>query len=530
MLGDLCNVLIVDDEQLVRQGIKHFVNWEQEGFHIIGEAANGKEALELIEKVRPHIIITDIVMPLMDGEELTRKVKALYPEIEVIVLSSFGEFDYVRSSFQSGVADYILKPKLEGEALLQVLKSAAKKIPTLRLSRTAGDRALSIDDMIEKLIAGFDTSFEAETAARAFPHSGFCLICADLRMTASQEEQHLSELGKKLSRILENQLQSGKEDAIYHPFPGERNRPVFLLNADTQSFHAIFRTLGLVAKHSVELDPTICWLVADPFTSFDQMGRIYREGFTKLLQYRFYSPRHEILMEKDVKAPASPSPAFDLNHFTEELKRQHFDSAFAELREHVDAMSRQAAKDVFEFRSFLGNIIFNITVMLGNLGFETKELEEGKYAFFKAFEEAKNAQEAIMQLEAFIQKANLCIAARNQDATSSNMRMLLGYIEEHYAEPMTLSDAAKHFHFNPSYLSSYFSAHQKEGFNEYVTRSVSEKRLSFCGKGRRQSRRSAAWWGIRITAIFAGYLKRLLGWHQANTAKSFIPEKGASQA
>ena len=73
----LCRVLIVDDEILVRQGIKHLLNWEHEGFEIVGEAANGKEALEQIERLLPHIVITDIVMPVMDGAELTRIVKAI---------------------------------------------------------------------------------------------------------------------------------------------------------------------------------------------------------------------------------------------------------------------------------------------------------------------------------------------------------------------------------------------------------------------------------------------------------------------
>lgn len=69
---ELCRILIVDDEQLIRKGIIHYMDWEEEGFIIAGEASNGREALEFIETVNPHIIITDIVMPIMDGEELTR--------------------------------------------------------------------------------------------------------------------------------------------------------------------------------------------------------------------------------------------------------------------------------------------------------------------------------------------------------------------------------------------------------------------------------------------------------------------------
>ena len=124
-----CKVLIVDDELLIRQGIKHSLNWEKEGFQIIGEAANGEEALDLIETLQPHIVITDMVMPVMDGVELTKAIKEHYPQIEIIILSSFGDFDYVRSTFQLGISDYILKPQLEGADLLNALKQAAHKIP-----------------------------------------------------------------------------------------------------------------------------------------------------------------------------------------------------------------------------------------------------------------------------------------------------------------------------------------------------------------------------------------------------------------
>lgn len=135
-MNQICKVLIVDDEILVRQGIKYVLDCEQEGFQIVGEAANGREALNSLLTLQPHIIITDIVMPVMDGEELTRLVKRDYPDTEVIVLSSFSEFHYVRSTFQHGVADYILKPKLEAGALLQVLKKTRERIPGL----SGGDR------------------------------------------------------------------------------------------------------------------------------------------------------------------------------------------------------------------------------------------------------------------------------------------------------------------------------------------------------------------------------------------------------
>ncbi|GAE92218.1 DNA-binding response regulator [Gracilibacillus boraciitolerans JCM 21714] len=120
-MQEFYKVLIVDDEMLIRQGIINYIEWENEGYKIIGEASNGEEAMQLMASDHPHILITDIVMPGMDGIELVKNVKEFYPETEIIVLSSFENFDYVKQTFQNGVADYILKPKLNTEELLQTL-------------------------------------------------------------------------------------------------------------------------------------------------------------------------------------------------------------------------------------------------------------------------------------------------------------------------------------------------------------------------------------------------------------------------
>lgn len=159
-MNRLCKVLIVDDEFLVRQGIKHHMNWEAEGFQIVGEASNGEEGLEQVHLLQPDIVITDIVMPVMDGETFVRTLKASHPQIEVIVLSSFSEFEYVRSTLQNGAADYILKPKLDTNELLQVLQRTAGKIPELQFEPSHDGWRLG--QLMEKMLSGFTLDEENE--------------------------------------------------------------------------------------------------------------------------------------------------------------------------------------------------------------------------------------------------------------------------------------------------------------------------------------------------------------------------------
>jgi len=120
-------VLIVDDEFLIRKGMRQFLDWEQYGFTIIGEVANGLEALKFVKENKVDLVITDIRMPGLDGLELVEKLHEnnLYPY--VTILSGYGEFEYARKAIEREVLSYLLKP-IEEEELIEMLKRAKQKL------------------------------------------------------------------------------------------------------------------------------------------------------------------------------------------------------------------------------------------------------------------------------------------------------------------------------------------------------------------------------------------------------------------
>lgn len=120
-------VFLVEDEIVIRQGIKKNINWQQEGFAFVGEASDGELAYPLICNTRPDILITDIKMPFMDGLELSRLVKKELPDIKILVLSGYNEFEYAKEAINIGITDYLLKP-ITGAKLLEVVKKIAKTI------------------------------------------------------------------------------------------------------------------------------------------------------------------------------------------------------------------------------------------------------------------------------------------------------------------------------------------------------------------------------------------------------------------
>ncbi|MGG3467587.1 response regulator transcription factor [Neobacillus pocheonensis] len=454
-VGELCRTLIVDDEMLIRQGIKHYINWEQEGFLIVGEASNGQEALELIESTNPQIIITDIVMPIMDGEELTRIVKDKFPQIEIIILSSFGEFDYVRSTFQNGVVDYILKPKLDAQSLLKALQTASSRISGFQKVDKNTDSRLSIGQTIEKLISGYEANFDVESIVRAFPYSHYILLGMDLK-------KQKTEVQKKWEDALLHSI----DQVAYYSFNVDHTIPVLLVNVNEENIDLVMNSASTFARGN----PGIGFVLTEEFLDFSQIGTVYKESLLKLINYRFYFPHKQFLTKRDLPQLPVNQESFNLDWFTDEFKRKNFDEAFRYLHDHVSLLSKCYTIDVYEYKSFFGNIIFNITILLSNMEYNVKEIENARYSYFKSIEDANNADEVAALLKQFIVEAKACIYSTEDQPDNLNMKKIMEYIRNHYAEPITLKDVAKQFHFNPSYLSNYFSTHNNEGFIEYLNK------------------------------------------------------------
>lgn len=123
----MLKIFLVEDEFVVREGIKNNIDWMNEGFLFCGEAADGELAYKLIQREQPDIIITDIKMPFMSGLELSRLIKNELPQSKIIILSGYEEFRYAQEAIKIGVTEYLLKP-ISSNQLIKVVKKVAKEI------------------------------------------------------------------------------------------------------------------------------------------------------------------------------------------------------------------------------------------------------------------------------------------------------------------------------------------------------------------------------------------------------------------
>ena len=118
---DLYRIILVDDEEEVRQSIIRKINWTEAGFQVVGDAENGEDAMEKVEALEPDLILTDIRMPYMDGLTLAEKVRQKYPSIKIVIFSGYDDFEYAKQAIKLNVTEYILKP-VNVEELTAILK------------------------------------------------------------------------------------------------------------------------------------------------------------------------------------------------------------------------------------------------------------------------------------------------------------------------------------------------------------------------------------------------------------------------
>lgn len=137
----MLKIFLVEDEFVVREGIKNNIDWAAHGYEFVGEASDGELAFPMIQKTKPDIVITDIKMPFMDGLTLSRLIKKEFPNMEIIILSGYADFSYAKEGIQIGVAEYLSKP-ISGQELISVVDKLALKIQEKSKERALKEKYL----------------------------------------------------------------------------------------------------------------------------------------------------------------------------------------------------------------------------------------------------------------------------------------------------------------------------------------------------------------------------------------------------
>lgn len=452
-MGRECKVLIVDDEFITRQGIRHMIMWEQEGFSIVGEASNGQEGIEMIEKYQPDIVLADIVMPVLNGIDFSMILQEKYPHIKLIILSSYDNFEYVRTTLLNGAVDYVLKPALNPELLLHSLRKAAGSIPGFSLDRR---ESVALETQIERVLTGYQETISKEEWKERLPHTHCCILAFNMKKACGNNTRQC----EKVQEIMLDMLhKKGFEELCAMQLEQE----IFccILNYRKKDEELLVSTVEEGAKRSGRVAENLLFVLSNGFTDISGVRKVYEKAVKPGLEQKFYFADKFLIFEGEYSA--SEVERFHYEEYAGFLKAHQFSQALKLLKEYMEYLCA-SRYDEYQSKNLFKNLLYNMLIEIEKCGAKCEGLRE---IYFKKTDKTISAEEF---LACCTEVTEELAAMTSETVQNEDQRMaeIKEYIKEHYSEKLDLTDIAREFSFNYHYISSYFNQHISEGFSGYL--------------------------------------------------------------
>lgn len=462
----MIRVLIVDDEYIMRQGLKYMIDWKREGFEIVGEATNGSEALKMMEEVKPHIIICDIVMPLLDGVDFSEVLHKMYPQIQMIILSGYDNFEYVKRTLMNGAVDYVLKPTLNQEELIKILHKAAEKIPGYKLQQE-WNGTISYERMIERYLLGHDKELDVSELSCYFASSCFRIYAVNIKRE--------NDAGRDMSDILYQKLErevQGMKDIRRIMVMLREELVCILFGYEMSQNRRVLSVISALNEQLVLLCGSIFGVCSRSFTGLSDLYEVYQQDIVKNVDKAFYYQNTRFLtidgQGRDNAAP--PAVKFDFFRYNQLLSGKQFGEAI-HLLEQYNEMALKNQADVYGLKNQMKNMIYHF---MDFLQLPDEEKENCRYSCFKDITQAAYEEDYRCCMKTVFKRL-LELSGQSMPSGDERIEKMLQYISKNYQEDLKLEDLAEEFNFNYHYLSAYFNQQMKEGFSDYLNRLRIEK-------------------------------------------------------
>lgn len=503
----MLKVFLVEDEVVMRNGIKNNIPWEQEGFEFVGEASDGELAYPLIKREKPDILITDIRMPFMDGLELSRLVKKELPQIKIIILSGYNEFDYAKTAISIGVTDYLLKP-ISSAKLLEAVKKVGdmieKEQDNVRLMEryekemeenilqekhklwgALASNRLSTIELLEKgQRLGMDFTASAYMVFLfKLMQEGDATGCSDELNRASEKVNSLSGSWKKVLSF------DRSPEGWAFLIKGESEAEVLENFAETKR-----ELLNLVAMYpKVEYFGglgSIVQRIGDIQNSYKEAARAFSSRFfLDANQIADSADMVSLHNEEDGKIDVSKMLSKKREH---ELVEKFFKNGTVEevdsfLDELFQGIGEQNCKSLLYRQYVVMDLFFCATDFLENLEIGTEELPEECRDINQIVEKAGNAQSLRHQIGILFSETMMLRDGHSKKKYSKLLEDAKAFIDENYRhDDMSLNMVAAQVNISPSYFSTIFSSEMGQTFVEYLThvRLEKAKELLMCSNMR----------------------------------------------
>lgn len=500
-------VLIVDDELLVRMGFRSIIDWESIGFTVIGDAADGCEALEKIRLLHPDLVFTDLRMEHGDGFELMRACAREYPEIRFIVLSSYNDFENVRQAMRCGALDYVFKLDVTPDQLRKIL-SEIQWPKTEKENNTRSRHRAVCASIIRRAISG-ETAPEESRAQfeQIYPQihwdEPFRLITVSIDDYELKKKKKYKDVS--LNRIVEIEnvlLEVVGEKVVVCPFREDRTLMIWQGNRDEelqQLQMAYVRGEAYVVRY---LNESITAVMSNLQENMNFLTHAYAQN-EETLMYRYQLERGRIYGYHTVKEEEVKNSPVNMDELERALSMRNAEKVMLICNTSFSQMMRRRGYPLEKLRVCLLDMLFAIKRIYPGVN-DWMDADGHKLENL-----IQHSDRLGVVRDAFLEAVKIC--AEESPQYRPEIELIVGYVRENLNKEISVSQAAKMTRLSESYFAHVFKREMGMSFVDWVNRErIEQARKLLCQTDRRINE-IAAEVGIDNANYFSVLFKKVTG-------------------
>ena len=526
----MLRVFLAEDETIIRETLRDTMPWAQCGYTFVGEAGDGEMALPLIQQAKPDVLITDIRMPFMDGLALSKLVLQEFPQMKVIILSGYDDFEYAQTAIGLGVERYLLKP-ITKSTLMTVLQEVREKIQGERAQQNylAQFRQEAQDyeqyarrRFLERIVAGQLSVQEIYEQAEKLDLDLRAQVYDLALVSAVPESSNTETYSERGARIRDEMVSYFLKHPEYILFRWNLTSYAVLLLGRQENMEAIVsRCVNKVRQLYQTFGPELSWYAAvgTPTRRLSALPGCFEE-VSRLWAYRHILPEQHILSAETVKTFTGTGSdhdlsGLDMSKISPAMLTGVLQNASAqEIPSFVDEYihSLEEALESGPFCQYLMlSARFTATQFVEDLGVEQREYLSGLGCLGMV-----GQQISVDDLKRYLSDILLQAIKLRDRVTGSQysgqLKQAVRYIDEHYrCEDISLNRVAKEVDLSPNYLSAVFSQEMGTTFVEYLTARRMEKARELLRHSDLRSGEIAAAVGYKDSHYFSFLFKKTQG-------------------
>ncbi|HBE76717.1 MAG TPA: hypothetical protein DDW65_02885 [Firmicutes bacterium] len=484
-------VLIVDDEWMERQGIRNHMDWAAMGMKVVGEAEDGVQGLTLAQQLKPDIVVTDVRMPNLDGIKMGQALREQIPQVQIIIVSGYDDFEYARSAMGIGACGYLLKP-VDLEEFRKILLNATERCFQEEKRQAAEAKIRSqLAQAIPRLREQFITELALGAATKPEDLLSFMellglpveslvyvpimvAIETNPRIVTSHNNEQTPILELTIQRCLMETLEEEKNCWVGRSGVGGLALLVLLpVDPKPEIWQEVTAQMieGLRIKVALWNEVRLTAGVAEPVRQITEVPAGFRRA-VRALEYHVKLGRGQTIFATDVEW-TEPIDPLDLEPLTNKvmqaLRLGDKEVACRETRELLDFVAKYRPLTSRYAQSVCVGLLTEISRDLYEWSSDLANDPEESGPLWEPLLNFDTIDDLTTWMEGIIGNLTERVGNRHQHKNRWVLDTTCQFIAENYARTISVQDIAEYVHLTPNYLSSIFKAEMGVKLVDYLT-------------------------------------------------------------